>query len=60
MTEIDQIIRTRRSIRAFTQQPVDNELLKEILETASYAPSGTNTQAWKVYVVTGEMKDKIS
>ncbi|MBR7003102.1 MAG: nitroreductase [Neisseriaceae bacterium] len=60
MTEIDQIIRSRRSIRAFTQQPVDNELLKEILETASYAPSGTNTQAWKVYVVTGEMKDKIS
>ncbi|MBO7555568.1 MAG: nitroreductase [Neisseriaceae bacterium] len=60
MTEIDQIIRTRRSIRAFTQQPVDNELLKEILTTASYAPSGTNTQAWKVYVVTGETKDKIS
>ena len=60
MTEIDQIIRERRSIRAFTQQPVDNALLKEILTTASYAPSGTNTQAWKVYVVTGEMKDKIS
>lgn len=60
MTEIDQIIRERRSIRAFTSQPVDNALLKEILTTASYAPSGTNTQAWKVYVVTGEMKDKIS
>lgn len=60
MTEIDQIIRERRSIRAFTSQPVDNELLKEILTTASYAPSGTNTQAWKVYVVTGDLKDKIS
>ena len=57
--EIDQIIRSRRSIRAFTSQAVDNELLKNILETASYAPSGTNTQPWKVYVVTGEMKDKI-
>ena len=60
MTEIDQIIRERRSIRAFTQQPVDNALLKEILTTASYAPSGTNTQAWKVYVVTGDTKNKIS
>lgn len=57
--EIDQIIRSRRSIRAFTSQAVDNELLKNILETASYAPSGTNTQPWKVYVVTGKMKDKI-
>ena len=57
--EIDQIIRSRRSIRAFTSQAVDNELLKKILETASYAPSGTNTQPWKVYVVTGETKDKI-
>ena len=57
--EIDQIIRSRRSIRAFTSQAVDNELLKNILETASYAPSGTNTQPWKVYVVTGETKDKI-
>lgn len=59
MTQIDQIIRSRRSIRAFTSQAVDNELLKKILETASYAPSGTNTQPWKVYVVTGETKDKI-
>ena len=59
MTQIDQIIRSRRSIRAFTSQAVDNELLKNILETASYAPSGTNTQPWKVYVVTGETKDKI-
>ena len=33
--------------------------MKNILETASYAPSGTNTQPWKVYVVTGETKDKI-
>ena len=57
--EIDQIIRSRRSIRAFTSQAVDNELLKNILETASYAPSGTNTQPWKVYVVTGKTKDKI-
>lgn len=57
--EIDQIIRSRRSIRAFTSQAVDNELLKNILETASYAPSGTNTQPWKVYVVTGDLKDKI-
>ena len=31
--EIDQIIRSRRSIRAFTSQAVDNELLKNILET---------------------------
>ena len=60
MTEIDRIIRERRSIRAFTNQPVEKSLLEEILTTASYAPSGTNTQAWKVYIVTGDTKNKIS
>ena len=59
LTEIDKIIRERRSIRAFLDTPVSKEVICEILETASYAPSGTNVQPWKVYVVAGKKKQAI-
>jgi nitroreductase len=50
---------SRMSIRAFTQQAVDREVLTDILNAASRAPSGTNTQPWKVYVLQGASKDAL-
>lgn len=50
-------VRTRRSIRAFTDQAVSDETLKSILTTASRAPSGTNIQPWQVYVLRGAARD---
>ena len=47
-------IATRRSIRAFLPTPVPRATIERILAVASRAPSGTNTQPWKVYVLTGE------
>jgi nitroreductase len=47
-------IATRRSIRAFLPKPVARATIERILAVASRAPSGTNTQPWKVYVLTGE------
>lgn len=44
----------RRSVRAFTGEPVDPALLKQIFATAQRAPSGGNLQPWQVTVVTGE------
>ncbi len=52
-TIVDAAITSRRSTRAFTQTPVSRQTLIELLEVASRAPSGTNTQPWKVYVLTG-------
>lgn len=46
-------ITSRLSVRAFTSQPVAREMIAELLQTASRAPSGTNTQPWKVYVLQG-------
>jgi len=43
----------RRSIRKFTDQPVDAALLKEIFATAQRAPSGGNLQPWRATVLTG-------
>jgi nitroreductase len=45
---VDQAITTRMSARAFTSQPVPREVLTQLLELAARAPSGTNTQPWKV------------
>ncbi|ENX04565.1 hypothetical protein F900_00138 [Acinetobacter modestus] len=50
---VDDAITTRHSVRAFLDTPVATETIKDILNVAARAPSGTNTQPWKVYVVTG-------
>ncbi|MDD5295574.1 MAG: nitroreductase [Rhodocyclaceae bacterium] len=53
-TIVDGVINSRYSCRAFLPQPVPHETVADILRVASRAPSGTNTQPWKVAVVTGE------
>jgi nitroreductase len=47
-------VATRRSVRAFLPTPVPRATIERILAVASRAPSGTNTQPWRVYVLTGE------
>ncbi len=56
---VDQAITSRMSARSFTQQEVSRELITEILQVASRAPSGTNTQPWKVYVLQGATRDAL-
>lgn len=53
MNPVDEAIVSRRSVRAFLPDPVPRETIEEILRVASRAPSGTNIQPWKVYVLTG-------
>ena len=50
----------RRSIRQFTEQPVSHELLSQIVETASYAPSWKHTQIVRYIAVEGKTKDKLA
>ena len=57
---VDAAITSRRSIRAFLPDPVPREEIERILEVASRAPSGTNTQPWKVTVLTGQAKARLS
>ncbi len=57
---VEEAIRSRRSIRAFLPTPVPPEHVEEILALATRAPSGNNTQPWKVYVVQGEARDALS
>jgi hypothetical protein len=53
-------ITSRRSIRAFLPTPVARETIERILAVASRAPSGTNTQPWHVYVLSGESLGALS
>ena len=50
---VEEAITTRRSIRAFLPTPVPRATIERILQVAARAPSGTNTQPWKTYVLTG-------
>lgn len=58
--DVFEAIRTRRSIRAYKDEPVELELVERIIDAARYAPSGANLQPWKFIVVTNnEARQKI-
>ncbi len=57
---VDTAITTRRSLRAFQPTPVPRATIEQILEVAARSPSGTNTQPWKVYVLTGDARAALS
>lgn len=57
---VDAAITSRRSIRAFLPEPVPQHVIEDILRVASRAPSGTNTQPWKVHVLTGAALQRLS
>ncbi len=47
---VHEAITSRRSMRAFLPDPVPDDIIRDILQTAGRAPSGSNTQPWRVYV----------
>ena len=47
-------IRTRRSIRSFTEKPVSREIIEQLIDCARLAPSANNLQPWEFVVVTDE------
>jgi nitroreductase len=56
---VDTAILSRFSARAFLPQVVERSVLEEVLQVAARAPSGTNTQPWKVYVLQGAKRDEL-
>ena len=60
LSAADAAIVTRRAVRAFLPEPVSAETVREILDIAARAPSGTNIQPWHVYAVAGDAKALLS
>ncbi len=56
---VAECIRQRKSVRAFTDQPVDQQTILRLLAVARHAPSGANTQPWQVAVLAGAAKDAL-
>lgn len=58
--KIGEAIAQRRSIRKYKPVPVPRELIGQVLEAATLAPSGKNAQPWVFIVLEGEEKEKIA
>lgn len=56
---VNEAIKGRISVRAFTAAPLPEAVLREILEVARYAPSGGNIQPWRVIAVAGAERDAV-
>ena len=57
--DVIEAIKTRKSIRGYKPDPVPKEVLREILEIATRAPSTLNTQPWEFTVIAGEVMEEI-
>ena len=58
-TSLVDAIYARRSVRGFLDKEVPQDVLNRIFEIAQKTPSNCNVQPWKVYVASGELKDKL-
>jgi nitroreductase len=56
---VTEALHRRRSVRAFTDAPVDPDVLKAVFAAAQRAPSGGNLQPWQVTLVTGEPWERV-
>jgi len=54
------LIASRHCKRAFLDEPVPRDLLETVLRTASHAPSSQNNQPWRVAVLSGTSRDRLS
>lgn len=52
-------IAQRRTIRGYLEEPVPEDLIREIFQQAQQAPSNCNTQPWRVVVVSGERRARL-
>lgn len=50
---VSEAVKSRHSVRAFLDKPVEKETIEWLLDTARWSPSGGNLQPWQVYVVAG-------
>ncbi|MFF4959459.1 nitroreductase [Streptomyces sp. NPDC001222] len=51
--DVYEAVTSRRAVRGFTDRPVPRETLERVLSAAAWAPSASNIQPWRAYVVTG-------
>ncbi len=56
--DVTTAVNRRKTVRAFTDEPVDDAVLAQLLTTASRSPSGGNVQPWRIYVINGDVTNR--
>ena len=59
-TAVDHAINTRQSVRAFLPTPVERATVEELLKLASRSASGSNIQPWRIRVIAGDIKERLT
>ena len=54
--DLDEAIKGRRSVRSYVDRSVSDELVRDVIEAGTFAPSAKNGQQWRFTVLTGEAK----
>jgi nitroreductase len=57
--ELEELVRSRRSVRGYKKDPVPRHVIEEIIDLAKRAPSSMNTQPWHIHVLTGAPLDRV-
>jgi len=59
--DVHELIKTRRSVRAYQDRAIPDDVLKRVLESARWAPSARNAQPWKLVLVRdGERRRRLA
>jgi nitroreductase len=58
--DLEEAMRGRRSIRSYLAKAVPEDMVKQVIEAATFAPSAKNGQQWRFTVLTGNAKDKLT
>ncbi len=58
--ELDEALRCRRSIRKYASRAVPEDLVRQVIEAATFAPSAKNGQQWRFTVLTGGSKKELT
>jgi nitroreductase len=54
--ELYEAMRTLRAVRRLRPDPIPDDVLRRVLEAATWAPTGGNRQAWRIIVVKDPMR----
>lgn len=52
--KVSEALEQRKSVRAFVDTPVDNKLIRALLERSARAASGGNLQPWRIFIINNE------
>jgi nitroreductase len=57
--ELFEAIYERRSVRRYTDRPIDRDVMEKLLDAARWAPNGSNNNAWRFVVVTSPIQKQL-